>query len=692
MSLSHNRRLFVITTELVALVGASLLAIGVGPAPLALASTEQPVVAHVVPAPNGITIDSPWVTDSTGLTAWALGVDMAGIGVLARRDLATTTITTTTTVDDEYGATEGVLSPANGYIAFLAKRDGTGGRLVVIDPTTGLRVSSFDLAATDTAPHGLGFSPTGASLYFGSNPGGSQVVKVTTATGVSAGFANQVVAPTSSGIMYGTKFVTTVGLTPPRLVTFRDAPPVQAENTIALVGLTHGLMDPVLVGNICWYGTDTTPGRLIGVDFVTRKIVSNFALASNESGLRRITIPTGSAFAYATTVTDGVTKLVAIRLSDGARLGTTALGPYTRATSVSVSGRYVDVTFPGAVALVRTTVAGPPSAPSNLVATEHDSSIGVTWTESESEEPAVMYTATATSATHSATCTTVGAACTITGLTNGATYALTVRAASYGGTSAESDSASASPATLPSPVVAIGATRTNGTVSVTWEASANGGRAVTEYQVRLEPGDHHCITAETSCSFGEMPSTTEFVATVTAHSALGASSQAQVTVPAVVPPVLPPPVVPEPPLPRRVTVPASPERITLASVNRMSYTLTWTAPADGGSPIVDYRVATRPTGSARFSSVPDGKSARTSVVIRKPARGQRVYVVVSAVNAVGTSPSPTMVMLKGSTLYRIPRVVAVRFNDSAALARFEARSTRYDGTSAWSVPAHSSRL
>ncbi|MFM2411995.1 MAG: hypothetical protein RLZZ587_328 [Actinomycetota bacterium] len=394
MSHTPIRRVAVIT-EISAIVSVMLANFLAGPAPAALASPEQPVVAFSLAAPAGVTIDSPWVTDATGLTAWALGASTTGTGVLARRDLATATITTTPTVAGEVGATEARLHPGSGTIAFLAKRAGLGGRIVTINPTTGTRMSSYDLAATDTAPRGLGFHPMGVSLYFGSNPGTSVVTKLTTATGAFSSSVNQSQSPTTSGIMYGSKFFTTAGTSAPRLVAFKDSPPIQVDTTTTLTGITQGLVDPILVGTVGWYGTETAPGRLVGIDFTTRTVVANFPLASDETGLRNITIPSGSPFAYGTTVSNGHTKLVTIRLTDGARLGSVDLGTAVGATSISVSGRYVDVTFSGSTAVVRLTTAAPPSTPAGLTVTESNGSLGVQWSSVTSEEPLVTYSVTA---------------------------------------------------------------------------------------------------------------------------------------------------------------------------------------------------------------------------------------------------------------------------------------------------------
>jgi hypothetical protein len=941
MSLSITRRRFIVATEITAIVAASLAGFSLGPTPAAVASIEQPVVAYAAAAPSGITIDSPWITDATGSVAWALGVNSNGTGVLARRDLATTTITTTPTVAGEIGATEGRLITPTGNIAFLAKRQGAGGRLVVINPTTSTRVSTYDLASTDTNPRGIGFPATGASIYLGSNPSTTQVLKITAATGALSSSAALVTIPATSGITYGGKFYVTSGSSAPRLITMKDTPPIAVDTVTILTGLTQSLVDPALVGSVAWYGTETGQGRLVAIDLATKAVTANFVLAADEVGLRNITIPPGSTFAYGTTVAAGRTRLVTIRLSDGARLGTTDLGAYLGATSISVNGRYVDVSFPGSTAFIRLTTAAAPTTPTGLSVSEGDGSLTASWTASTSAEPAVSYLVTATGGGQSFTCSTTSTSCGITGLTNGSAYSVSVTAQSYAG-STLSASIDASPFTLPAVVTTVVATRGNGLATIRWTPGSDGGRPITGYTATAQPGGLTCTSVSTECVItgltngasytatviartskgdsavsapsapvtpattpdapsgvtavrgnqsvtltwaapeddggepileytvldgsgspvcqSESPSCTvdgltngtpvsftviarnevgsssestpsiavtpatvpgtatglwvtradssirvgwtdasdggepissysvttvpespgcvslepsceivgltngiAYAVTVVAHNAVGsgeASAEVHGT-PATVPgaPVIhsvvdeigrstvnwsapldggdpligyrvtlwdensivathdtndvsftldginypsrmrvtveamnslgssawstawaaplappPPPVTPEPPVVPEATVPDSP-RATLRSVTRTTYTLSWVAPRDGGSAIVDYRIATRVAGAARFTMIKDGVSARRTVKIPRPRSGKSVYIRIVAVNSVGTSTPPTTLRLKGTKAYLMPSAVAVRFNDAAALAGLVARST-----------------
>ena len=649
MSLTHLRRTAVIATEITALVAAMLTSLVGGPATSASASPEQPVIAVSIAAPAGITIDSPWVTDSTGANAWALGVTSTGTGVLAERDLATSTITTTPTVVGEIGASEGRLNATTGTITFLTKRQGAGGRAVVINPSSGARVWTYDLPATDTNPRGIGFHSNGNAVYFGSNVAAPQVLKLTSAAGTLSSGVSLSSSPITAGFAVGTKMLTITGTTAPRLIVFKDAPPLTLESSTALTGLTQPLVDPVVVGNTVWLGTETGQARLVGVDFVAKTVVSNFALAADEIGLRNLTIPTGSTFAYGTTVANGHTRLVSIRLSDGARLGTVDLGAITGATSVTVSGRYIDVAFPGSVSIIRLTSSAPPTAPSGLTVVESDRTLTVSWLPAVSGEPLVTYTLFASHGGVTQSCETTATTCSIGGLTNGVTYVVSVIATTFAG-SATSTGIAASPATVPGAPSGLTGNRGDSTVAFSWQApTTSGGRPVTGYTLTVHPGGATCSTTETACSVNHLVNGTSYTATVVAHSVVGDSAASDTSSPVT------PATIPNPPT----------DLVALRGSNRVD--LSWNAPLNnGGDAISGYDVRDA-----------DGfvvcTTTSTDCTIVGLANGTPVSFTVVATNAVGQSdPSAASDPVTPATVPNTPSGVTVSDGIGSATLAWEA--------------------
>ncbi|GAB3854189.1 fibronectin type III domain-containing protein [Dactylosporangium cerinum] len=195
-----------------------------------------------------------------------------------------------------------------------------------------------------------------------------------------------------------------------------------------------------------------------------------------------------------------------------------------------------------------------PGAPVAAAAVPGNGAATATWTAPPSDggSPVTTYTAQAyrnDQPVPGAACTIAASpplTCTITGLTNGTTYQIRVRATNLAGTS--TDSAPATVVPLAPPAVPGGVTATGGTSSITvdWTASASSaGAAVTGYTVTAAPGPSTCTTRVTDpnptrCVLGGVAGTT-YTFTVVADSASGPSDPSAPSGPATVAaPVAPP--------------------------------------------------------------------------------------------------------------------------------------------------------
>jgi hypothetical protein len=86
------------------------------------------------------------------------------------------------------------------------------------------------------------------------------------------------------------------------------------------------------------------------------------------------------------------------------------------------------------------------------------------------------------------------------------------------------------------------------------------------------------------------------------------------------------------------TVPGAPASVTVTPGDT-TLTLTWSAPATGGSPLRDYRVEHRASTGGDWTLLADGTSTATTATINGLTNGAAYDVRVSAVNAVGTGPA-----------------------------------------------------
>jgi hypothetical protein len=109
----------------------------------------------------------------------------------------------------------------------------------------------------------------------------------------------------------------------------------------------------------------------------------------------------------------------------------------------------------------------------------------------------------------------------VTGLTNGTTYTVTVKAKNVAGTSAASIGVSVKPG-VPLAPTGVKGIPANGKVTVKWTAPANNGSAITRYKVTSSPGSKTCTTTgATTCTVTGLTNGTAYTFQVTATNARG---------------------------------------------------------------------------------------------------------------------------------------------------------------------------
>jgi alpha-tubulin suppressor-like RCC1 family protein len=160
-------------------------------------------------------------------------------------------------------------------------------------------------------------------------------------------------------------------------------------------------------------------------------------------------------------------------------------------------------------------------------------------------------------------------------------------------------------------------------VSLAWVAPANGGSGITDYgvQVSADNGAHWTTFAD---GVHALPGATvtglanghAYLFRVAAHNAkgTGAFGAARAAIPR--------------------TVPSAPSGLKVVGGSKQ-FTLTWTAPANGGAPITDYVVQYSLNNGAVWSTLHQGVHATNSAVVTNVFTGVNYVFRVAAKNAAG---------------------------------------------------------
>ena len=219
---------------------------------------------------------------------------------------------------------------------------------------------------------------------------------------------------------------------------------------------------------------------------------------------------------------------------------------------------------------------------------------------------------------------------TITGLTNGTTYQVRVRAENSAGNGPWSPAASVEVG-LPSVPSAVTVSAGNETLTVNWTASAGNGSAITDYDVRY--CSVNCDSSEsawqehsqgknslsTFATLRSLTNGTEYQIQVRADNRHGSSLWS-------------------PTVTATPGVPAAPSAPTLTAADH-KILVDWSAPADNGTAISDYDVQYSSDGGTTWTELnANTTSTATDALITGLTPSTSYQVQVQAENTVGTGP------------------------------------------------------
>ena len=361
----------------------------------------------------------------------------------------------------------------------------------------------------------------------------------------------------------------------------------------------------------------------------------------------------------------------------------------TNGTTYLVQVRAGNLNGDGAWSLSTTATAGVPVAPSAPALTSGNLSLEASWAApatngSDITDYDVQYRAAGSSTwtDWKASETNTTATTTITGLTNGTSYEVRLRAVNARGDGLWSPSASASPAAQKpaapaAPTLASG----NASLEVNWVAPAANGSSITDYDVQYssdsgatwEEFDSSTTSTDTSATVTGLINGTSYQVQVRAVNSVGDGPWS-------------------PSATLKAGLPAAPAAPDLLPGDG-SLRADWSAPSGNGSTISGYDVQySSDSGATWLSHTHTGTGA--SATIPTLTNGTSHQVQVRAKSSVGTGPwSPSAAVIVGTPAPPIAPTLTVGnaqlavawaapTTNGAAITDYDVRY-RADGTNAW---------
>jgi RHS repeat-associated protein len=402
--------------------------------------------------------------------------------------------------------------------------------------------------------------------------------------------------------------------------------------TATVTGLTNGTAYTFTVTATTAIGTGpasspspavtpaTVPGAPTGVTATggnAQATVTWTAPASNGGAAITGYTATSSPGGFTASVGGGATSATVVGLTNGTSYTFTVTA--TNSVGTGPASSLSNAVTPAAV----------PGAPTGVTATAGNAQAAVSWTAPPANGSSITsYTVTpfvGSNAGSSASVSGTTTSTTLTGLLNGTTYTFQVTATNGVGTGLAGTSSAVTPTGPPYAPTNVVATGGNAQATVTWTAPGNGGSAITGYTVTPFVGSNAgtpvgAAANATSATVTGLSNGTTYTFQVTATSALGigAAGTSNAVTPA--------------------TVPQPPGSVSATGGDTQA-TVTWTAPANGGSAITGY-IVTPYVGTTAGTPVNAGASA-TSTTVTGLINGTIYTFQVDATNALGNSAPGT---------------------------------------------------
>ena len=424
--------------------------------------------------------------------------------------------------------------------------------------------------------------------------------------------------------------------------TFSAFSPVVTSSPVTITGLSNGSTYSVMLKAVNVIGNSPASSAL-SVVMPAGAPSAPSALSSSVSGTTATISFTagangGSAITNYQYSTDGGSTFSAF--SPAVTTSPVTISGLSNGSTYSIILKAVNVAgnSPSSAALSVFVPAAAPSAPSALSSSVSGSTATISFTPGSNGGGAITNYQYSTDggSTFSAFSPAVTASpVTITGLSNGSTYSVMLKAVNSAGVSPSSSAVSVSIAAgVPSAPSALSSSVSGTTATISFTAGANGGSALTNYQYSTDGGSTFtsfspAVTSSPVTISGLTYGTTYFIMLNAVNSAGNSTSSSALSV--AVPTV----------------VPFEPTALSAGSITSNSAVISFSAGANGGSALTNYQYSTN--GGTSFTSFSPATTS-SPVTISGLSGGTTYSVVLRAVNANGNGASSSSVSVTTSNV------------------------------------------
>lgn len=437
--------------------------------------------------------------------------------------------------------------------------------------------------------------------------------------------------------------------------TFQAFSPAQASSPVVITGLTNGTSYDIKLKAVNLNGTSSASSTVSSTPSKVPDVPTNLSYTTGDTQVSiAFTAPSdnGAAITNYQYSTNGGSSYQAF--SPAQTSSPVTISGLTNGTSYSIKLKAVNLNGAGSASSAVTAITIP-ATPTSLVATHGDQQVSVAFTAGSTGGSAITnyeYSTDGGSTYQAFSTPQTSSPVVITGLTNGTTYSIKLKAVNAIGTSNASSSVSSKPSKIPDVPTNLSYTTGDTQVSISFTAPSDNGATITNYQYSTNGGSSFQAFSPAQSSspvvISGLSNGTSYSVQLKAVNLDGPSSASSSI--------------------SAITIPVYPTNL-VATHGDEQVSIAFTAGSDGGSVITNYEYSTDGGSSFQAFSTPQASSP---VVITGLTNGTSYSIKLKTVNAIGTSNASSAVSSIPSRIPDVPTNLSYTTGDTQLSIAFTA--------------------